>query len=218
VSETASPATPALPTQSVSAESLLSAPGTGIVVSRPVGGPPHSTKPIVPNGRKRKPKAPKESKVYKAVLAYVALKAQGLKGPEIAEYLGLTPQTLRTYVCQANKRGLLGEQDLTLPEDRLDVILSSKAVRNIEEVLDERVEDGDGIRRLTMRASDISLEVMRGTGLLKQHQISKSEGGTNNVFALKVEVVNAGGQSPISLRAGTFGGSPAFDAEIIESE
>jgi len=71
---------------------------------------------------------------------------------------------------------------------------------------------------MTTRAVDVSLEVMKGVGLLKTHQVVKNDGAGANVFALKVEVVNPSTpqDSTISLRQGSFGGAPAYDAEIIE--
>ncbi len=172
--------------------------------------------------RPRAPKAPKDSKIYKAVLAYIALKAQGIKGPEIAETLGLTPHSLRQYVCYANKKTDWLKNGLDQPEDRLDIVLASKAVRNAETILDEKVPNTEV---LTERAGTFAMEIMKGTGLLKTHQVSKTEGAGNTVFALKVEVVNTGGAgspdsptSAIALRPGSFGGAPAYDAEVIESE
>lgn len=216
MSETVSPDRSALPTQSVRAESLLSAPDSGAVAVRP------STRPLVPRKRTSR-KAPKDSKIYKAVMAYIALRAQGMKTPEIAEQLGLAPHSVRQYIYYANQRGWLNINSLAQPEDKVDIVLASKAVRNISNVLDETVsenpEDPEAKRVLTNRAVDMSLEVAKGVGLLKQHQIVKSDGGAPNVFALKVEVINPGvGQPVVTLREGSFGGVPAFDAEVVEGE
>jgi hypothetical protein len=171
--------------------------------------------------RKRTPKPPKDSRIYKAAVAYVALKAQGLKGPQIAEELGLEVTTLRQYVHIANKKGWLNIDSFADPEDKLEIVLAGKAVRNINTVLDETMVDEDsGVALVSGRASDMALEVAKGLGYLKQHQVTKGTTETQVGVALKVEVMmpinpQTGQPSSIQVRPGSVGGKPYFDAEVI---
>lgn len=157
---------------------------------------------------------PKDSKVRKAVLAYIALKAQGFQLAEIAERLGLAKTTVQTYVKRAHAAGWINIHNFDDPEDKLEVVLKSKAVTNLNSLLSETDDDG----RLSARAGNVSLEVAKGTGLLKQHQVVKNDGAQMSGFALKVTVeMPPAGNVPI-VTPGSIGGTPAFNAEIIEGE
>jgi predicted transcriptional regulator len=175
--------------------------------------PPLIKKPT----RKFNPKPPKGSKVRKAVLVYLALKAQGFKMAEIAEHLGLTTHTVSTYVKKANAAGWINLDSFDDPTDKLEYVLKSKAVRNINEVLDERVTDAEsGASAPTDRASEVAMKVAHGTGLLKQYQVTKSDSVQTVGVALKVQVEMPPNASTPVIQAGSIGGQPAFDAEIIE--
>lgn len=186
------------------------------------GGDPNWAAKINKKPRKpRAPKPPKDSKIFKAAKVYLALRAQGMKTPDIAEQLGLDKDTLRQYVYHANKRGWFNIESFADPEDKLEIVLKSKAVRNINTILDETITSEDnGEKILTSRAYEASLEIAKGTGLLKQHQVMKGDTSTPNVFALKVEVINnpmPNGQMQ-QATPGTFGGTPRYDAPIIDVE
>lgn len=209
---------PTLPTQSVTPEgSLLPAGRPLALASSPSSQPPKKRRP-------RKPKAPKESKIYKAVVAYIALKAQGLKTDEIAEQLGIGKNTIKQYVYYANQRGWLNMDTLVDPEDQVDVVLKSKSVRNINVLLDERVRNEEtGETFLTERAGKMSLEIAKGTGLLKTHTATKVEGQASLGVALRVQVempvARPNNPEPLlTVRPGTTGGQPYFDAEVVEDE
>lgn len=168
-------------------------------------------KPVV----RRRIKAPRDSKVYKVALAYIALKAQGVKLAEIAETLHLTKNTVATYIKRANRKGWLNFDSFEDPDDQLEIVLKSKAVRNINTILDETTElDGSP----TARAGDAAFEVAKGTGLLKQHQVVKSDNVAAIGVSLKVQVEMPSGANTPIVRAGSIGGQPAFDAEVIEGE
>jgi DNA-directed RNA polymerase specialized sigma subunit, sigma24 homolog len=175
-----------------------------------------------PNPQKKmrihKPKAPKDSKIHKAVMVVIALRAQGKGYPEVAELTGLTVNTLRTYMHRAHKAGWLNFDSLPTQEDQIDVVLKSKTVRNIDSLLDSPDPE---IRK------DVTMETAKGLGLFKSHQIVKGDSGPPVMMALSVKVemppVAVKGTAPmpqIELRAGTFGGSPSrgipIDAELVE--
>jgi len=160
--------------------------------------------------KKRTLKPVKDRKIYKAVCAYLALKTHGMKGPEIAEQLGLSPNTLKQYVHIAHSKGWLNINSIADPEDKLEIVLASKAVRNINEMLDERNQE-------------VTLEVAKGIGMLKQHQVVKGEQTSNIAVALRVDVqmpINprTGVLTPSTVRPGSVGGQPYFDAEILEEQ
>jgi predicted transcriptional regulator len=170
--------------------------------------------PLIKKKVKRRLRAPKDSKVYKVVLVYLALKAQGVKLAEIAEIVGHPKATVSTYVKRAHKRGWINLESFDDPEDQLEVVLKSKAVRNINRVLDETdVESGQP----TVRAGEAAMEVAKGTGLLKQHQVTKADADTNVGIALRVHVDMPANTSTQAIRIGSLGGTPAVDAEIIEA-
>jgi hypothetical protein len=186
----------ALVTQSARQESLLSSPEPDqLVVAKRVSPP-----------SRRKPQAPKDSKIYKAVLAFKALKAQGYSTKDIAEHIGLAPNTIKQYVCYANKRGWLKFDDLSQPEDQLELVLAGKAVRNLNQLLDNK----DGC----LGDKDITLEVAKGLGLLKQHQVVKQDGGASVGVALSVHFEMPAGLAT-TVRTGSCGGAPAFEGEVV---
>src|SRR5581483_11509395 len=72
------------------------------LVTQPDGSTYHR-KPAKP----RAPKPPRDRKVLKAALAYVALRAEGQSTAVISEQLQLPKATLQQYVKIARKRGWL---------------------------------------------------------------------------------------------------------------
>ncbi len=174
--------------------------------------------PVSVTPKKRRPwrvKAPKDSRVYKAVIAVVAMRAQGINAEDISVQLGLTKETIRTYLKRAHARGWLNIGSFDDPEDQLEVVLKSKSVRNINIALDERNLDGG----LTEYAKDVAIEVAKGTGLLKTHQVVKGDAPAVIGFALKVQVDLPQvpvGQSLPAVREGSLGGTPALVGELVE--
>jgi hypothetical protein len=152
----------------------------------------------------RRHKAPKDSKVYKVAIAYIALKAQGLQLTAISEQLGVPKTTIQTYVKRAHRFGWLRPKDLDV-EDQFEISIPEKVARNVNEFLDERDKD-------------ITVEAAKGIGLFKNHQAVKVDGQVGVGFALKVQVELPAGiesRSPITIRPGSVGGTPAIDAEIL---
>lgn len=163
---------------------------------------------------RRRTKPPKDSKVFKAALACLAMRAQGLGYEEISEQLGLAKSTLQQYLKIARRKGYLNIQSFDGAEDKLENVIKDQVANNLHELVNERVDETNV---LTARAGEITLEVAKGTGLLKQHQVVKTDGQTNVGFALRVVVETAPGYAP-AVRPGAIGGTPAINAEIIESE
>jgi len=186
-------------------------------------GSPLLTKPLPARHRRRvrlkKPK--KDSKIYKAVLATIALRAQGMKTAEIAEQLGYKEQTLFSYMKHAAKLKWIDLDAFDDPEDGLEYVLKHKIVKNISAVLDEKDVDsktGAETSRLSNRAIEVTLESAKGTGLFKQHQVVKSDAQANVGVALRVMVemppLPTAGNTVPSVRPGTVGGAPALDIPI----
>lgn len=173
----------------------------------------------------KKPKPPKDSKVRKVAFAYRNARAAGLGTQEIADAMGLKPTTVQSYVKIAARKGWFDKDAFADPAERLEEIISQKVVDVIEQVVTEKeelVNDETGERTETNRPSNRAVamadKVAHGIGLLKTHQVTKSEGSTNVGVALKVDVVMPpSGPTPL-VRPGSAGGTPAFDAEIIETQ
>jgi len=157
--------------------------------------------------------AKQHRKTYQAVLKIVALRAQGFETTTIAERLGFTPATVRSYIHRAVAMGWINLHSFDAPDDRVEHVLRHKAVRNIDRALDEVMDDGS----MSLRASEMAIEVARGTGLFKTHQVMKSDGGNGLGVALQVNVVMPPDhdQQTSNLRVGSIGGTPTINADVI---
>jgi transposase len=180
-----------------------------------IAGPsPTLPAPIVPVRRLRptKIKPPKDSSVYKIAMGAIALRAQGIHGQEIAEKLGVSYLTMKTYIHRATKRGWLTFNSFDDHEDKVEYVLADKAIRNANEMLDS---EDTNIRK------EMTIETLKGTGVFKQHQAVKVDNTTNVGLALKVQVEMPTfvGTLP-TVRAGSVGGAAGVsipvDAEIVE--
>lgn len=165
---------------------------------------------------KRKPRPPKDTKVYKVAIATVALRAQGLSYADIGEQLGHTAGTVKAYLFRAHRLGYLNIHSFDDPSDSLDVVLRSKAVRNINALLDGDADfKGD---------KDTTLEVAKGLGMLKQHQVVKGDTAAPIAMALSVRVemppapTSASGitVNPANV-GGSFSRGIPVDAEIVST-
>ena len=188
------------------------------VPARVSGQPVDGVAPLV-KPRFRMPKPPKDSKIYKTVMATIALRAQGKRGKEIADVLGYSEDTIRTYMKRAVKKGWVNGGTLDDPNDRLEYTIADKVVDNIQEVLGERNEDG----HVTGGAREMTIEAAKGLGLFKSHQVVKGDQTIGVGLALRVQVElphHVVQNSAITVRPGTVGGSYGsdvpIDAEIIE--
>jgi hypothetical protein len=169
----------------------------------------------VPTVRRRKtPKPPKDSKVYKVAMGCVALRAQGMRGQEVADALGVKYDTMRTYLKRATAKGWLNINSFGDTEDKVEYVLADKAIRNANDLLDS--EDVHVRKEMT-------IETLKGTGVFKSHQAVKVENNSTVGLALKVlvemPVFPAGQPQLMTVRPGSTGGAhgvsiPA-DAEIM---
>ena len=171
--------------------------------------------PQVPTVRKRRvnPKPPKDSKVYKIAMGCVALRAQGMRGQDVAEALGVKYDTMRTYLKRATAKGWLNISSFDDHEDKVEFVLADKAIRNASDLLDS--EDVQVRKEMT-------IETLKGTGVFKSHQAVKVDNTTNVGLALKVQVempAFTDGKMQV-IRPGSVGGGQSVsipsDAEIIE--
>lgn len=151
---------------------------------------------VVPNGSSDKISPHLRSMVAKVL----SLRATGMKNTEIAEALGVKPNTVAHYMSKAGKEGLLTQ---TNPNDRLEYEIPHKIVNNIVEFLSHQ---DDELRW------DATKEVAKGVGMLKQHQAIKQEGG-GNVAAISVQVIMPEGvEQPVV--DGSIGGVEADYSEV----
>jgi hypothetical protein len=171
----------------------------------------------LPN-RRRRPRAPKDSKVRRTAMAIVALRAQGMKVADAAAHLGIKTETASVYLYRAHKNGWLLDGVFDDPSDNLEYVLKSKVVSNIGDMLSHGVYNGEHNPGGCRGDKEVTLEVAKGLGLLKTHAVTKIEGGATTV-ALKVDVVMpAQGAIAVPIRPGTLGGAPIYDVAILENE
>jgi transposase len=152
-------------------------------------------------------KKPKDTRVYQVAMAYVAMKAQGHKLQAISDTLQIPKDTIKTYVARAHKAGWLEPRDLDV-EDQQEVTLPELITRNVVEFLNARDKD-------------VTVEAAKGIGIFKSHQAVKMEGQVGVGLALRVEVELPPGiaeRSPIQIRGGSLGGTPAVDGEFVEAD
>lgn len=106
------------------------------------------------------------------VVTYVRLKAEGWSKKEIAERMGIKPETLNVYLRKATQEGWLRIED---PLERFQTQLVPRIVDNIE---------------FFLKAKDrtMTIEAAKGAGIFKSHQALKVESdGPQTVLALKIE-------------------------------
>ena len=199
-----------VPTTAVLSSGLRSGPLLPARLSHSGGGMSGGS-PAYRKRKKRAPKPPKESRVRRAVVAAIALRAQGFGYKEAAEQLGLTLGTIKTYMRDARRKGWIDERAFVDPADKVEMVLTGMAVDNLSTILNETKEMSEKVTSLSDRAVDTSLEVAKGVGLLKTHSAIKTDNTNQMGLALKVDVVMPAGGLP-TVRDGSVGGQPFFDA------
>ncbi len=113
-----------------------------------------------------------------------------MRDPEIAEHLGISLATLRTYVTRAAKEGWLQVDD---PEARLQFRIAPKVVENIEHFIDQRDKG-------------VTIAAAKGLGLFKSYQAVTVEGeAPGTLLALRIDVLRDKVDQAI---AGTVVGTP----------
>lgn len=157
------------------------------------------------NKRRLVPLPPRDTKLYKTVMAIVALKAQGMTAKSIGEQLELSPHTIKVYLARAARKGMLNMDSFDLPDDKIDVILRSKVVRNVDVLLDKHDKD------TTLKVFELLNPVQKEVAPIQQ---------TAMVLQVRVDLPpTAPTSSPIYIREGTIGGTIAtgipVDAELV---
>lgn len=147
-----------------------------------------------------------DSKSRKKVAKILTLKMAGYKTSAIAERLKTTPENIRHYVYIAGKNGWLAGSgvDLVDPAETLAFETSHKVVRNINRTLDGAV--------YSPQTHEMTIEVAKGLGLLKTHQVVKNEGQAQAPI-LQMRIVNVQmvpGQDALSLPEDTVGGQASY--------
>ena len=152
-----------------------------------------------------------DKRLRKWTALIVALRINGKTNPEIAEELGLSLNTIKSYIRRAMDKGYLKAADMSDPDDRLDHVIIPQVLNNVEELLYARDALGLPLR-------DVTIEAAKGTGVFKNHSVNKATTAPPTMMALKVEVVmppNSGTPVPNS---GTMGGSPLVDVSKLEKD
>lgn len=147
-----------------------------------------------------------DSKSRKKVAKILTLKMAGYKTAAIAERLKTTPENIRHYMYLAGKNGWIASSgvDLVDPQETLAFETSHKAVRNINATLDGKV--------LHTQQHEMTIEVAKGLGLFKTHQVVKNEGQAQAPI-LQMRIVNVQmvpGQDALSLPEDTVGGQASY--------
>lgn len=163
-------------------------------------------------GTKRRitPMAPKDTKLYKTVMAIIALKSQGATAKSIGEVLELSPHTIKAYLARAHRKGMLNLESFDMPDDQIDVVLRSKVVRNVDRLLDKHD------KATTLKVFELLNPPVKDAAPIQQ---------TAMVLQVRVDLpppqaVQGAGSSPVYIRSGTIGGTSAsgipVDAEVID--
>lgn len=162
--------------------------------------------------RPRKPRVINDKKLRRTIGLIVALKVQGKTQKEIAEELGLTANTVQTYLYRARKKGYLDTSHFDNPNDVLETIIRPKVVENVEALLDWRHP------KTGLPSMDMTIETAKGIGVFQQHTVAKgNQPVATSAFALKVQVILPPDGITAIARTGTMGGRQAVEGEVIES-
>ena len=140
------------------------------------------------------------STVKETAIRIYTMRAAGLPEDQIAQILGLSMSSIRSYVYKAGKMGWLDEF-LYEPRERLEYAVMHKVVRNLEEALDSTNELQTGMKEKTA----VALKIAEGALYPRLQQ--QSGGGTTNVMGIKIEIV---GGEPAKMREGTVIEAPAY--------
>lgn len=147
--------------------------------------------------------APEDSKIKRAAVEILMMRAAGISDEEISKITGLTQGTIRTYVYRAAKNGWL--KNFTSAREEIETSVAAKVVRNIHAMLDDNTEPET--------QKEVTLEVFKGTLAKGFDQVAAAPVANQNVLAIKMEF--APGAPNVTIREGTTGGNPAWiDGEL----
>ena len=140
------------------------------------------------------------STVKETAIRIYAMRMAELPEDQIAQTLGLSKASVRSYVYKAGRMGWLDEF-LHEPRERLEYAVMHKVVRNLEEALDSSNELQTGMKERTA----VALKIAEGALYPRLQQQQGS--GTTNLMGIKIEIV---GGEPAKMRDGTVIEAPAY--------
>lgn len=145
-----------------------------------------------------------DSKIRETALKIVAMETAGVEREEICTSLHITMGTLKQYLYLAGKNNWI---DFANPRDSVEYGLLHKAVRNLNEALE------DDTRAYTSGMpvkTQVALKVAEGT-VFKSFD-TQPAGQASTLIGVKVEIVNG---DPGDIRPGTIlgGAAPVIDGE-----
>lgn len=155
------------------------------------------------------PEFKKGNVMYEKLQRIIAMKIAGVKTTVIAEQLGISPQTCRTYLYRARQQGIIEDDGIDTAKDHLELALVPQAVQNLYDALH------DDTRHTTtgMKVRDqVALDVAKGV-LFKEYD-KVTDIAANN--AIQINVVMPAGTENQTVREGAISGIPAFvDGDTI---
>jgi hypothetical protein len=169
------------------------------------------TTPAVPD-TSDKPAKPgwevkKGSTIHRNALKIMAMRMTGIKDKVIAEQLKISVQSVRNYVHQCLKSGLI-EPDWLTAKERLEDVLLPKALQNLDYAMSDTTRHATSGMRV---ADQIALEVVKGT-IFKEFDRTVDIANTN---AIQINVVMPDGPEQ-TVREGAIAGVPAYaDGEEV---
>jgi hypothetical protein len=149
----------------------------------------------------------KGSTIHRNALKIMAMRMTGIKDKVIAEQLKISVQSVRNYVHQCLKSGLI-EPDWLTAKERLEDVLLPKALQNLDYAMSDTTRHATSGMRV---ADQIALEVVKGT-IFKEFDRTVDIANTN---AIQINVVMPDGPEQ-TVREGAIAGVPAYaDGEEV---
>ena len=148
---------------------------------------------------------PPDSDVRETCAKMTALQLAGMTDQEIADYLGLGLQTIRSYRYLAGKNGWM---EFNTPREAIEFGLMPKVIRNLNAALDDRYRNET--TGLTV-GTTVALKIAEGV-TFKEFGQADGTGAALPQTAISIRIEQPA--NPMPLRAGTIGGQ----APIIEVE
>lgn len=144
----------------------------------------------------------KNSALRKTVVKILALRTRGLTMEDIGKSLGLSKNTVTSYLYRAGKNGWL--EDLDDPKDGLDFDVMHKVVRNMHDALDSKDED---------RRDSMTKEIAKGTIFKRYDADAAQQAPPMTVLAVRIEMPEG---TPRTMRPGTAVGVPQYiDGDVV---
>lgn len=140
---------------------------------------------------------PDNSVFHETAEKILALRAGGMTNQEIGDYLGLKPQSLRTYLYRSHRNGRL---DYNSAKETIEYGLVPKALRNLDDGLDDNHRNektGLKVKHL------IALKIAEGVSF-KEFGPDLTTGQPLSQTAISIKIEQP--TNPAPIRQGTIGG------------